>query len=86
MLIFLYDVISRDCVMSLTLKTFMKFWGTCFKFWLRPLVAVPKESFITQFFSPKYCETFHDSYFEEHLWTAASHQSLLRETNDISKK
>ena len=38
MLIFLlYDIISWDVnVTSPTLKVFMKFWGTCFKFWLRP--------------------------------------------------
>ena len=58
MLIFPYDVISRDCVMSLTLKTFIKFWGTCFKFWLRPLVAAPKESFITQFFLQNIAKRF----------------------------
>ena len=37
MLIFLYDVIIYDVsVTPSTLKTFMKFWGTCFKFWLHP--------------------------------------------------
>ena len=37
MLIFLHDVISWDVsVTSSVLKLFMKFWGTCFKFWLRP--------------------------------------------------
>ena len=36
-LIFLYDIISWDVnVTPSTLKVFMKFWGTCFKFWLRP--------------------------------------------------
>ena len=39
MLIFLYEVISRNfSVTSSTLKAFMKFWGTCFKFWLRPKI------------------------------------------------
>ena len=27
---------------------------------------------ITQVFSSEYCETFNNSYFEKHLWTAAS--------------
>ena len=37
MLIALYDVIIYDVtVTSSTLKTFMKLWGTCFKFWRRP--------------------------------------------------
>ena len=36
MLIFLYDVIIKDFnVTSSMSKTFMKFWGACFKFWLR---------------------------------------------------
>ena len=36
MLIFLYDVIiENESVTSSTLKTFMKFWATCLKFWLR---------------------------------------------------
>ena len=37
MLIALYDVISWDArVMPSTLKAFIKFGGTCFKFWRRP--------------------------------------------------
>ena len=41
MLIFLNDVIIYDvCVTSSTSKTFMKFWGTCFKFWLRPYSVI----------------------------------------------
>ena len=39
MLIFLYELISWDIsVTSSMLKLLMKFWGFCFKLWLRPCV------------------------------------------------
>ena len=38
-LIFLYDVINWDAsATSPMLKAFMKFWGTCFEFWLWPWI------------------------------------------------
>ena len=41
MLIFVYDVIIYDVsVTPSTIKMFMNFWGACFKFRLRPSVAM----------------------------------------------
>ena len=46
-LIFLYDIIRWDVsATSSTLKVFMKFWRTYFKFWLRPWFILSKGNFI----------------------------------------